>query len=299
VPAAGSYGSLLDALRGVTWAARRTIRGPAAGTHRSRQRGISPEFTEYRPYRQGDDPRRLDWKLLARTDRAFLRITNDRATLGTMLMLDASASMAFPLATQGKWVQACRMAIGLAAVANSAGDPVGVMVAGERGVAQLPPRTRRGVIGEAARLFESVAPAGNASLEPVLSLVRPTQRIVLISDFLAEDETLLRAARERITAGAEVLVIHIVAREELEPAHASIIAQDPERPELKRSMVDETRAGYIEAFGAWRTELARGWRAAGAAYFEVPADEATDHAVRRIASPASTMSMASSQGRGA
>jgi uncharacterized protein (DUF58 family) len=285
VPAAGSYGSLLDALRGVTWPARRTIRGPAAGTHRSRQRGISPEFTEYRPYRQGDDPRRLDWKLLARTDRAFLRITNDRATLGTMLMLDASASMAFPLATQGKWAQTCRIAIGLAAVAHSSGDPVGVLVAGDKDVAQLPPRTRRGVIGEAARMFESITPAGSASLVPGLALLRPTQRIVLISDFLADDDALLRTARERITAGADVLAIHIVAREELEPARGSIIAQDPEHPELKRSLVDETREGYREAFATWRAELARGWRAAGAAYFEVAADEATDHAVRRIASP--------------
>lgn len=285
MPAAGSYGSLLDALRGVTWPARRTIRGPAAGTHRSRQRGISPEFTEYRPYRQGDDPRRLDWKLLARTDRAFLRITNDRATLGTMLMLDASASMAFPLATQGKWTQACRVAIGLAAVAHSSGDPVGVLVAGDNDVAQLPPRTRRGVIGEAARMFESTTPAGTASLAPGLALLRPTQRIVLLSDFLADDDALLRTARERITAGADVLAIHIVAREELEPARGSIIAQDPEQQELKRSLVDETRAGYREAFATWRAELARGWRAAGAAYFEVPTDEATDHAVRRIASP--------------
>jgi uncharacterized protein (DUF58 family) len=285
VPAAGSYGSLLDALRGVTWPARRTIRGPAAGTHRSRQRGISPEFTEYRPYRQGDDPRRLDWKLLARTDRAFLRITNDRATLGTMLMLDASASMAFPLATQGKWAQACRIAIGLAAVAHSSGDPVGVLVAGDKDVAQLPPRTRRGVIGEAARMFDSITPAGSVSLVPGLALLRPTQRIVLISDFLADDDALLRTARERITAGADVLAIHIVAREELEPARGSIIAQDPEHPELKRSLVDETREGYREAFATWRAELARGWRAAGAAYFEVAADEATDHAVRRIASP--------------
>jgi len=285
VPAAGSYGSLLDALRGVTWPARRTIRGPAAGTHRSRQRGISPEFTEYRPYRQGDDPRRLDWKLLARTDRAFLRITNDRATLGTMLMLDASASMAFPLATQGKWAQACRIAIGLAAVAHNSGDPVGVLVAGDKDVAQLPPRTRRGVIGVAARMFESITPAGSASLVPGLALLRPTQRIVLISDFLADDDSLLHTARERITAGADVLAIHIVAREELEPARGSIIAQDPEQLELKRSLVDETREGYREAFATWRAELARGWRAAGAAYFEVPADEATDHAVRRIASP--------------
>ena len=69
--------------------------------------------------------------------------------------------------------------------------------------------------------------------------------------------TLLRAARERITAGAEVLAVHIVAREELEPARAAMIAQDPEQPELERSLVDETREGYREAFAAWRAELAR------------------------------------------
>jgi uncharacterized protein (DUF58 family) len=286
MPAASSYGSLLDALRGVTWPARRTIRGPAAGTHRSRQRGVSPEFTEYRPYRQGDDPRRLDWKLLARTDRAFLRITNDRATLGTMLVLDASASMAFPLATRGKWEQACRIAVGLAAVAHGAGDPVGVLVAGTQGVAQLPPRTRRGVIAGSARLLESIVPAGSASLVPALALVRPAQRIVLIADFLADDDALLHDARERIIAGADVLAVHIVAREELDPSRGAIIAMDPERQELKRSLVDETREGYRAAFATWREELARAWRGAGAAFFEVPTDEGADHAIRRIASPA-------------
>ena len=287
MPAASSYGSLLDALRGVTWPARRTIRGPAAGTHRSRQRGISPEFTEYRPYRQGDDPRRLDWKLLARTDRAFLRITNDRATLGTMLVLDASASMAFPLARQGKWTQACRIAVGLAAVAHGAGDPVGMLVTGPRGVAQLPPRTRRGVIAEAARLLESVQPEGSVSLVDVLSLVRPAQRIVLLSDFLADDDdALLRDARERITAGAELVAVHIVAREELDPGRAAAIAVDPEEPALKRSLGNETRDGYREAFASWRGELARAWRAADAAFFEVATDEDADHAIRRIVSPA-------------
>jgi uncharacterized protein (DUF58 family) len=211
-------------------------------------------------------------------------------------MLDASASMAFPPATQGKWTQACRVAIGLAALAHGAGDPVGVVVPGERGVSVLPPRTRRGVIAEAARMFETISPGGSASLVSVLALERPTQRIVLISDFLGDDDALLRAARERIIAGADVLAIHIVAREELDPGHAAIIAIDPEQKELERSLVAETREGYREAFAAWRDELARAWRGAGAAFLEVPSDEATDHAVRRIASPGTA---SSGQARGA
>ena len=76
------YGPLLDALRGVRWPARRAVAAAPAGAHRSKQRGTAGEFTEYRLYRQGDDPRALDWKLLARSDRAFVRLSDDRALLG-------------------------------------------------------------------------------------------------------------------------------------------------------------------------------------------------------------------------
>ena len=166
----------------------------------------------------------------------------------------------FPSRTQGKWTQACRIAIGLAAVAHSAGDPVGVAVASEQGIAQLAAahaarRDRRGRAPVRARS----TPAGSGSLEPVLVARAPdAAHRAHLRLSLGDDDALLRAARERITAGADVLAIHIVAREELDPSRTAIIAQDPERTELKRSLVDETRAGYREAFGAWRAELARG-----------------------------------------
>src|SRR5919199_3913555 len=156
--------SMLDTLRGLTWPARSAVRGATAGTHRSRMRGVSPEFTEYRPFRQGDDAKRLDWKLLARTDRAYLRVTRDRATLGTVVIVDASASMAFPVDTLGKWVQACQLAVGLLAVAHAAGDPVGILVPTPRGMRHLAPRTRRGVLAEVTRLLAEIEPGGNPAL---------------------------------------------------------------------------------------------------------------------------------------
>src|SRR5687767_15246403 len=129
VPVAEShddYASLLDAVRGIRWPARSSVRGGIPGAHTSRLRGISAEFTEYRPYRQGDDPRRVDWKLFARSDRAYIRLSNDRAILPTTIVLDASASMAFPVESMGKWKLASELAIGLAAVARSSADPVGL-----------------------------------------------------------------------------------------------------------------------------------------------------------------------------
>ena len=275
---------MLDALRGVTWPARRTARGGAAGTHRSQLRGLSAEFTEYRPYRQGDDPRRLDWKLLARTDRAFLRITNDRTTLGTLIVVDASASMAFPEGARDKWVQGCRIAVGLAAVAHAAGDPVGVLVPSEGALRMFLPRTRRGVPGEVARLLDGILPSGAAPLAPSLALVRRASRLVLITDFLGDADALLRAARELVVAGTDVHAVHVVAAEEAEPTAAAILATDPEAPELQRPLAEASIDEYRRGFAAFRREVARSWREAGARYTEVLTVEPAPRAIRRITS---------------
>jgi len=278
-----SYGALLDAVRGVHWQARRAVASPMAGTHHSKLRGTSAEFTEYRLYRQGDDPRRIDWRLLGRSDRAYIRLATDRAILPTMLVLDASASMAFPVATRAKWRRAQEIAIGLAAVVHADGDPVGVAVRDDRGLDRLvPPRTRRGVVGEIARVIDAAQPAGADPLAPRLAALR-SARIAVITDLLGDADELLRAARVHLAAGGEVHLIHIVAREELEPPRRPILAADPEQPALQRLLVDSTRRAYEDAFGEWRAEMARRWRAAGAVYIEVVTDEPAPHAVRRIA----------------
>ena len=281
MPAATSYGALLDALRGVAWPARFASRGATAGTHKSKLRGTSAEFTEYRAYRQGDDPRRLDWKLLARTDRAYLRITNDRATLPTLVLVDASASMAFPAAPGDKWTRACQLAVGLASVAHASGDPVGVLVTGSPPLS-LPLRARRGVVAEIARLLQGVTPAGDARLAPHVRENARASRLALVTDLLGDGPALLRAAREQMTRGVEVTLVHVVAREELDPPVGPILAVDPETPALKRPLVDATRDAYRGAFDAWRAGVAGEWRLAGARYMEVVTDDPADRAVRRI-----------------
>ena len=281
--AAASHGALLDAVRGVQWPARRPVPAAASGTHHSKMRGSSAEFTEYRLYRQGDDPRRLDWRLLGRSDRAYIRLATDRAVLPTTIVLDASASMAFPMSTRAKWRLAQELAVGLAAVSHASGDPVGVAVHDERGRPRiLPPRTRRGVVSEISRVVDGADPDGLDPLAPMLAIVR-SARIAIVSDLLGDADDLLRAASVHIVAGGEVHVVHVIAREELEPAKRAMLASDPESPALQRLLVDSTRRGYLEAFGDWRSETARRWRAAGASYVQVVTDEPAAHAIRRIA----------------
>ena len=281
-----SYGALLDAVRGVQWPARRVVSGGLAGAHHSRMRGTSTEFAEYRLYRQGDDPRGIDWRLLARSDRAYIRLATDRAVLPTTIVLDTSASMAFPLATHAKWRRAQEIAVGLAAVAQGGGDPIGIVLTDRGGQTRaVAPRMRRSVVDEIAHVVADAAVGGSAPLAPLVRAAR-SARIAIISDLLGDADDVLREVRAHSAGGGESHVIHIVAREELDLPRRTLLAADPEDPPLERLLTEATRRAYEEAFGEWRTEVARQVRAGGAAYTEVVTDEPAAHAVRRITRPA-------------
>lgn len=268
VAGAFSYGEILDQVRSLRWPARGAVSAVLPGRHLSRRHGTSAEFTEYRPYRQGDPPQKIDWKVFARTDRAYIRLSHDHAVLPTVVVVDASASMAFPPGTNDKYARACRLAIGLAAVAHNGGDPVGVVVASGSGIRSFPPRSRAGVIPEIARTLEATPPGGGVEMAQALSeAARLAQRVIVISDMLGDlDEMLVVARAERARAG-ELHAVHVVAADEIEPPRLARV-EDPEDPLLRRTLSDASRAGYHARFGAWRGAVASSWRAAGVSYHE-------------------------------
>jgi uncharacterized protein (DUF58 family) len=286
--AVGPYGALLESVRGVRWPARRPVPGGAAGVHPARSRGVASEFAEYRPYRQGDDPRRLDWKLLARSDRAFVRLAPDRGVLGTLVAVDGSMSMACAAehadATGAlgwtKWRAAKEVAVACAAVAHAGGDPVGLAIAAAGGCARLAPRTRLGVVAEIARTLDAMSPSGSTPLASAFTGAPP--RVLLVTDCLVDLEQLHRAARAHVAAGGEVHVVHIVSRAELDPPRAAMLAIDPEDASTSRPLTARTRDAYRAAFDAWRAGVARVWRDDGVAYHEIVDDEPVDVLVRRI-----------------
>ena len=277
----GPYGALLDAVRGVRWPAARRVMGATLGAHPSQLRGNSSEFSEFRPYRQGDDPRRVDWRLLARSDRAYVRLTTDRATFRTSMLVDASASMAFPQPGLDKWRLARELAIGLASVAHAEADPVGLAIAGA-GQTVLVPRARRSVLLEMMRALDMTSPAGSTPLAPLVSSARAS-RLVVITDLLGDFDDLLAAARLRVASRSEVIVVHIIAGEELDPPEAAMLAVDPEVSALRRVLDNELRPGYRESFMRWVDDSAVALRAAGVRYVRALTSEAAPHLVRRIA----------------
>lgn len=279
----GPYGALLDAVRGVRWPARRPVPQGAPGAHPARSRGAAPEFAEYRPYRQGDDPKRLDWKLLARSDRAFVRLAPDHAVLGTTFLVDASASMDFA----GKWTMAKRLVVGLAAVAHAGADPVAVTLVSGDGTRRLEPRTRQGVVGDIARLLDATSPRGSSSLADAVALSTP--RIVVVTDCLGDIDALRSALGRHLVKGGEAYLLHIVADAELAAGETALLATDPEDSRVQRPLFEATRAGYRAQFDEFRAGVARQLRSEGVQYSEVRDGESPVSVVRRVARPAESL----------
>lgn len=85
----------LARIRSLEWRAKSIMEGLWRGLHRSPYHGFSVEFSEYRSYVQGDDPRYIDWKVLARSDRTFIKKFEDETNLRCQLVVDHSRSMGF------------------------------------------------------------------------------------------------------------------------------------------------------------------------------------------------------------
>jgi uncharacterized protein (DUF58 family) len=276
------YAELLDALAGLTWPSGTRTRGGDPGAHRAMRLGRSPEFTEYRAYRPGDDLRRLDWKLYGRTDRPFLRIADDHAALRTLIVLDASASMRYPVDEYGKWEHGCAIAIGLMSVAISDGDAAGVTVSGMGGDATIPPRRRRDVLIDAAQLLANVRPKGSPSLAETLLRAAAPPRIAIVSDFLSDAEQVLPQLRVAAAAGSEIVAVHVVAEQELNPPGRTFVAEDPEDARTQRTMSAKVRDAYLASFAEWRASIAAELHGMNASYALTSAAEPVVDAVRRV-----------------
>ena len=240
---------------------------------------------QYRAYQQGDDPSKIDWKLFGRTERVAIRLAHDDSSLRTTVVVDASASMAFPADTRAKWELAASVALSLVAIAHADNDPAGIAIVGGGETRALPPRTRRGTVANALKLLVETEPGGSPPLAPVLASVRGSKRVELVSDFLGDTDALVDRARELVASGREVYAVHIVAEEELDPHPRGEVVSDPEDASLKRPLDSASVGEYREAFAAWRDRLAARWRAAGVTYTLATTGEAPERVIRRIVAP--------------
>lgn len=246
-------------LKSLELRAKFVVEGFLTGLNRSPYHGFSVEFTEYRQYTQGDDPRYLDWRLYARTDRDYIKRFEDETNLRCQLLLDVSKSMAFGSGAMNKSDYARTLAATLAYFLTLQRDAVGLATFSANLEEFIPTRYRAGHLRRILVTLEK-SPQGALTLlaKPLEQLAERLVRrgmLVLISDLLAPLETLEVSLGSLAARGQEVLVLQVV-----DPAEETLELGGPELFED----LETGRQLYVDPAAARSSYLAR-WKAHQAA----------------------------------
>jgi Protein of unknown function DUF58 len=248
-----------------------------AGEHRSRRRGSSPEFADFKSYSQGDDFRRIDWNTYARLDGLFVRLSEVTTELNVHILLDASNSMDWrgDPALASKFTYARRVGGALGYIALWHFDRLVVAPFGDELAAPFGPAQGRAHTIPMLRYLELLPPLGRTNVAAVVDrYVRARRRpgvLLLLSDLLSGEPKELREALRLLRArGWQTVVVHILDEAEVTPALASryLAADGPgagraptellevetgER--LRLTPTDGVLTRYAAAVTAWLDEL--------------------------------------------
>jgi len=201
-------------------AARKIVEGYKVGDHRSPLKGFALEFAQHREYVAGDDMRHLDWKMLGRTDRLFIKQYEQDTNYIAHLLLDASGSMRFTSGTYSKFHYAKVLAACLAHVILRQRDAVSVGMIGNEAPYLM---TRTDTPQKLPWVMETLAGAEAGGSSPIggdlLQLAPRMKRrsiLVILSDLLNDEESLFKALPRFQYQRSEVIVMHLLDHAELE-----------------------------------------------------------------------------------
>lgn len=238
--------------------ATRVVAGFLSGMHRSRYKGHSVEFAGHRSYVQGDELRHIDWRVYARADRHFVKEHEVETNMRLNLLVDGSASMAYPQHADGrmtKWIYACTVAASLASLLLNQQDAVGLTLFDSTVRRQLPWSTRGDSLGRLCHYLEAHVPAGRTDAAPLFSeLVERAPRkgmIILISDLMTELDPLFLLLRQFAHQHRDVIVLQVLDHDEIElPFADRVLFEGLEEPDVRlMADVQSLRKTYLEALG--------------------------------------------------
>jgi len=277
--------AVVAAIDDLELAARLIVEGARSGQHRSPFHGFSNEFSQYRAYRPGDDLKYLDWKILARTDRLYTRQFRETTNMSVVLVVDTSASMAYPPVEVSKFRYAVLMAAALAHLIINSGDAVGLMTMQGEKLVWMPARGGRGhlrlLLAQLERLTSSATWDPARGLARAADLLRRRGVILAISDFYDAEEATRVELRRVARRGHDVAVLQVVSRDEVDlPFTSDVEFEDLESGARVVVDVRAARGVYREQMAAflerWRTSARRD----GLDYALVTTDDKPSDALR-------------------
>ena len=273
----------LSRLKNLSLAARRVVEGYFAGLHKSPHKGFSIEFAEHREYTPGMDPRHVDWRVLGRRDKLYVKQYEEETSLRCHLLLDKSASMGYksdgtPLS---KLQYASFLAASLAYLIAGQHDAAGLVTVDTAVRDRIPPRQGPGHLRTLMEKLEQTEPGGETALSgtfhQLAEMLKRRSLVVVLSDLFDDPEALVGALKHFRHKKHEVLVFQI-----LDPAEVNFPFDDITRiedMETSREVTSDTRAfrrAYLDELARFLDVIRDGCRAAQIDYAVAQTDQRFD-----------------------
>jgi uncharacterized protein (DUF58 family) len=231
--------------------ARAVVEGFMSGLHRSPFTGFSTEFTEYRQYNPGDDLRYLDWRLLGRTDRYFIKKYRADTNTQCHLLVDTSASMNYAhTGSVTKLQYAQYLAASLAYLLNRQQDAVGMVAFANKIHTHVPARNRTGhmrtIFGNLSILESGGETDLTQSLHQLAEILTRRGIVVIISDFYDQPDRLQEAFQHLRFKGHDLVAFHVLDQNELDFDFTDpvLLLEDAETQEQMPVLPDVVMDGY-------------------------------------------------------
>ncbi len=211
---------LIERLTHLQLSARRVVAGSTIGRHRSPIKGASIEFRQHRIYVSGDDPRRLDWRVLGRTDRPYVKEYDEETNLRCLILLDSSGSMAYGRKHGTKFDFAASLAASLGYLMLGQTESVGLGAFRKRIDTFLSPRGGTAQLARLIDVLERTNPRGESSLESTLhdagNRLERRALVIVVSDFFTPPERFREGMAHLKHDRHEVIALRVLDRDEIE-----------------------------------------------------------------------------------
>jgi uncharacterized protein (DUF58 family) len=242
-------------LKDLELAARRIVEGSMLGRHRSRRAGAGLEFSQYRSYQPGDDLRRVDWKLYARSDRHFVREAESETSVVVRLVLDATGSMAHEENGISKFDYARYLAAAFALLAHRQGDALGLTMLRAGRVEGVRPRRDAPQLHRVLHALEQATPAGRwptwDRIERAMALDPLPGLTILLGDLREQNREIEAAARHLAGLRHELSLFEITGRAEAEFDYRGVVGLEDletfERLDLDAAAVRDAAVAALAA----------------------------------------------------
>jgi len=233
--------------------ARSIIEGYRQGIHRSPKHGYSAEFAEYRNYSVGDDIRYLDWKVLAKRDKSYIKKFREDTNLRCHLLLDLSRSMNYGTLGYTKLESARTLLATLALYLYDQGEDIGLLLYDGRPKEYLPPRHNQGhlqsILSTLATPADGTEAALNASIETILSNSRMRGLMIVVTDALTPIKELQESLTNLAASGHDVTLLQVLDPTEIHFTFDKVInLEDLESGVVLPTDPDTAREGYLKKF---------------------------------------------------